>query len=62
MKVVPMMDYKSPLDKAPDWVDQTYYVRATNCLMMLDILGVISNKKHLFYLSKMEKWLKDNGI
>jgi len=58
MKVVFMMDYKSPIEQAPDWIDQTYYERACNCLMMLDLLGVISNKEHIELHSKMSKWIE----
>jgi hypothetical protein len=57
MKRVPMMDRKSPNDSAPDWVDQTYYTRACDCLMMLDLLGVISNKMHIRLLGKMDNWV-----
>ena len=57
MKIVPMMERKSPIDPAPDWIDQTYYVRACNCLMMLELLGIITNKEHLEYHSKMDNWL-----
>jgi len=52
-----MMDTKSPIDIAPDWIDQTYYVRASNCLMMLELLGVITNKEHLKYHAKMDNWI-----
>ncbi len=52
-----LMEKHSPFDIAPDWKGQTYYVRACDCLTMLELLGVISNKEHLEYHTKLNTWI-----
>ena len=57
------MSDKGIYDKAPDWTDQTtFYVRACNCLMMLNLLDIITNQEHLDLYKRMDNWFNREAI
>lgn len=56
------MSDKDIYDKAPDWTDQTFYVRACNCLMMLNLLDIITNQEHLDLYKRMDNWFNREAI
>lgn len=48
---------KSPLDPAPDWVDQTYGIRASYAIYLLTLLGFLTEEEAVTVNERFEKWI-----